>query len=409
LASIPALSNATGSENSFFGAEAGEQGNSSGNSFFGNSTGVHNTGASNSFFGGHAGELNTTGTANTFIGYQAGDGNSSGSNNSFLGFEAGGGTNSTASDNSFLGYQAGFFETTGTRNSFFGSQAGFSNTTGSLNTFIGYGANLNGAAISNATAIGGLAQVNQSNSLVLGSIAGVNNAIADTTVGIGTSSPLGKLQVVTSNDTDPGSIFNWDSRHFVTGASGNAGGIGMSYDQNNKAGYIEALIPNLSWANLILQSGGGRIGIGTTMPSATLSVNGSADKPGGGSWSVFSDERLKDIKGAFTSGLQAVMHLQPLRYEYKSENALNLKSDGEHIGFSAQALQKVIPEAVTKNEQGYLLVNNDPIMWTMLNAIKEQQVQLETQRHQLEQQQQQIELLKNLFCLDHSNAEICKL
>ena len=74
------------------------------------------------------------------------------------------------------------------------------------------------------------------------------------------------------------------------------------------------------------------------------------------------------------------MQLQPLRYEYKRDNALNLKSEGEHIGFSAQAVRKIIPEAVSQNDKGYLLVNNDPILWTMLNAIKEQQAQIEKLR-----------------------------
>jgi len=70
------------------------------------------------------------------------------------------------------------------------------------------------------------------------------------------------------------------------------------------------------------------------------------------------------------------MQLQPIRYEYKPDNALGLKSEGQHIGFGAQALQKIIPEAVTKNADGYLMVNNDPILWTMLNAIKEQQKEI---------------------------------
>jgi len=121
----------------------------------------------------------------------------------------------------------------------------------------------------------------------------------------------------------------------------------------------------------------GNVGIATTAPTDTLSVNGTASKPGGGTWAVFSDERLKNIKGRFDLGLKAVMQLQPLRYEYKPDNALNLKSDGEHIGFGAQALQKVIPEAVTRNANGYLMVNSDPIIWTMLNAIQEQQKQIE--------------------------------
>jgi hypothetical protein len=46
------------------------------------------------------------------------------------------------------------------------------------------------------------------------------------------------------------------------------------------------------------------------------------------------------------------------------------------VGFGAQALQKIIPEAVTRNSNGYLMVNNDPILWTMLNAIKEQQKEI---------------------------------
>jgi hypothetical protein len=128
----------------------------------------------------------------------------------------------------------------------------------------------------------------------------------------------------------------------------------------------------------------GRVGIGTTAPTDTLSVNGTASKTGGGAWAVFSDERLKNIKGRFTSGLNAVMQLQPLRYQYKPANPLGLNSKDEYIGFGAQALQKVVPEAVTRNGNGYLQVNNDPIIWTMLNAIKEQQKQIEELKGQVQ-------------------------
>ena len=122
---------------------------------------------------------------------------------------------------------------------------------------------------------------------------------------------------------------------------------------------------------------GGNVGIGTSAPDLKLSVSGDADKSvGGGSWQFFSDERLKNIKGRFNSGLKAVMQLQPIRYEYKRDNALGLMSGKEQVGFGAQALQKIIPEAVSKNANGYLMVNNDPILWTMLNAIKEQQKEI---------------------------------
>jgi hypothetical protein len=120
----------------------------------------------------------------------------------------------------------------------------------------------------------------------------------------------------------------------------------------------------------------GRVGIGTTVPDQLLSVNGDASKVGGGSWQTFSDERLKNISGPFKSGLNAVMRLQPLRYEYRPNNPVGITPNGEHIGLGAQAVQKVVPEAVTANANGYLMVNNDPIIFAMLNAIKEQQQEI---------------------------------
>ena len=129
----------------------------------------------------------------------------------------------------------------------------------------------------------------------------------------------------------------------------------------------------------------GRVGIGTSAPDQLFSVNGDASKSGGGSWQTFSDERLKKINGSFDSGLKAVMRLQPLRYEYKADNALGIEPVGERIGVGAHAVQQVIPEAVTKNAQGYLMVNNDPIIWTMLNAIKEQQKEIVELKRQIRQ------------------------
>ncbi|MCB0534616.1 MAG: tail fiber domain-containing protein [Lewinellaceae bacterium] len=116
---------------------------------------------------------------------------------------------------------------------------------------------------------------------------------------------------------------------------------------------------------------GGTVGIGTVAPAFTLEVNGTAGKPGGGSWSNASDKRLKDINGDFTRGLAELEQLQPIYYHYKKDNAIGLPSDPQYIGLIAQEVQKVIPEAVETDKGDYLFLNNDPIIWTMLNAIKE--------------------------------------
>ena len=121
----------------------------------------------------------------------------------------------------------------------------------------------------------------------------------------------------------------------------------------------------------------GNVGIGTAAPDQKLSVNGEASKVGGGSWATFSDVRLKNINATYNAGLKEVLKLQPIRYNYKADNPLNIPDDCEHVGFSAQDVQELIPDAISSNREGYLMLNNDPIMWAMLNAIKEQQAQIE--------------------------------
>ena len=187
--------NTSGSANAFFGSSAGLN-NTIGvnNSFFGSSAGIkNNTGGNNAFFGYNAGFANTTGGANAFFGNSAGPANTTGTNNSFFG-QAAGPENTTGSNNAFFGNNAGFTNTTGSNNSFVGTFAGQTNTTGSNNSILGAQVDMKNG-LTNATAIGFQAFVGQSNSLVLGSIKGVNSAAADTNVGIGTTTPAYKLDV----------------------------------------------------------------------------------------------------------------------------------------------------------------------------------------------------------------------
>ncbi len=130
---------------------------------------------------------------------------------------------------------------------------------------------------------------------------------------------------------------------------------------------------NGAYAPLYLNRDGANVVIGGSDNGYRLHCNGSAAKPGGGSWSNPSDINLKNINGSFNHGLSELLQLSPVAYNYKPGNVLDLPSNKEYIGLVAQEVQKVIPEAVETMGSGYLALNNDPIIWTMLNAIKEQQ------------------------------------
>lgn len=191
-------------------------------------------------------------------------------------------------------------------------------------------------------------------------------------VGINTQSPDTDFHIST-----PGQAFTTVGQLLISDSADENRQLRFGYDTALEAGWIQASKIGTSFEPLLLNPNGARVGINTTAPDQPLSVNGNASKTGGGSWAVFSDERLKTVKGQFNTGLKALMQLQPLRFEYKQDNALNLKADGEQVGFGAQSLQKIIPEAVSASDRGYLMVNNDPIIWTMLNAIKEQQKEIQ--------------------------------
>ena len=206
-------------------------------------------------------------------------------------------------------------------------------------------------------------------------------------VGVGTASPNLKAEVFgsaglpVSSGTTPTGIARFSQ-------SGGAGVIDFGFGGASGAGWLQATSSadlSIEFA-LLLNPNGGNVGIGTSAPTDALSVSGNASKSAGGTtWAVFSDERLKNIKGTFNSGLKAVMQLQPLRFQYRPDNGAGLKSEGEHVGFGAQSVQKVIPEAVTKSSNGYLMLNSDPIIWAMLNAIKEQQKEIVELKRQIRQ------------------------
>ncbi len=97
-----------------------------------------------------------------------------------------------------------------------------------------------------------------------------------------------------------------------------------------------------------------------------------------------SDARLKDLGAPFTAGLATIAKIEPLHYRFKPGNALHIPSDAVHVGVSAQALQAALPEAVTQRSDGYLGVSQEPVVWALVNAVKELQAENEALKARVE-------------------------
>ena len=361
----------TTSTNTSVGIGAGVASAPWSNSFFGYFAGANSSSVNaklNSFFGESAGRSNISGAENAFFGYNAGY-NSLGGYNSFFG-SAAGFANTNGDDNSFMGHSAGAGNETGTGNSFFGSSAGYANQSGSSDTYLGKwttGAD----ALTNSTAVGANAYVAQSNSLVLGSIAGVNYGTADTNVGIGTTAPSDRLTVKTATNTY--GIVHTDGSITVgtfVGGAGQGGYLGTRTNHplhlfaNNGAAALT--IDTTSRVRIV------NLGSGGSIPLCRNSSNQIS--------SCSSSLRYKTNVAPFGLGLNLVRQLRPITFDWKDGGAHDL-------GLGAEEVARVEPLLATYNEKGEVEgVKYDRVAVVLVNAVGEQQAQLERQQREINQQ-----------------------
>ncbi len=103
--------------------------------------------------------------------------------------------------------------------------------------------------------------------------------------------------------------------------------------------------------NQFLIRAAGGVGIGANNPDAMLTVNGTADKPGGGAWTVFSDARLKKNIEPLTGALNRLLELRAVTFEYKDPQSIH-ELPGVQIGMIAQEVEKVFPDWVDTAPNG---------------------------------------------------------
>ena len=330
-----------------------------------------NTGSYNTALGDEALPYNTSGNYNTATGNFALLENNTGSYNTAMGYRALQ-QNHSGSSNVAIGNNAlsGIFND---NNTAIGTNTGLNASGGTNCTFIGYQAGIGFANLTNATAIGYNASVSSSYSLVLGE--------PGTNVGIGISNPSYLLHVKGFGENQ----VTIENQFNTTGLLFRGSGNDVARILHNGS-YLEIEdYTTFGWGPIGLVINQGDVGIGTTGPSAKLSVNGSANNATG-VWGVFSDERVKTITGEFTDGLNIIKQIRPVRFNY-NENA-PYKISSEQVGIVAQELEKVAPYMVNKkvyeNFNDLREVNNQAYIFLLINAVKEQQVRIEALEKKLQ-------------------------
>lgn len=93
----------------------------------------------------------------------------------------------------------------------------------------------------------------------------------------------------------------------------------------------------------------------------------------------YSDDRLKTKLGVIENALDKVMSLEGFYYE-ANQTAQDLGFEAKReVGVSAQSVQAVLPEVVKEApiSDEYLTVQYERLVALLIQAIKEQQVQIE--------------------------------
>jgi hypothetical protein len=357
------------------------------------------SGTNNSAFGSWAMTANTSGSANTAVGQGALINSTTTDYNTAVGYFALG--LGTGNLNTALGSQTMDGLITGNSNVDVGSRDLNSEPhfSGSFNTFIGAaggpGGNLNvarlsldsdvtlgahavvgdasftNATISNATAIGANAEASQSNSLVLGSINGVNGAAADTNVGIGITAPMYRLHIGNGN-----SSFRAEGP-----ATAGTGGRAASFGGYGDFG-IDA--PGISNGRFVVKESGA-VGVAVAAPTHIFQVGQGFGNAFADGWSTYSSRRWKTNIQTLPNALAKVEQLRGVSYD--------LKGNGKHeIGVIAEEVGAVVPEIVTYEENGKDAQGVDYTRLTalLIEAVKQQQRQIQNQQQQIRTQQKQI-------------------
>ena len=343
-----------------------------------NNTLVGKLSNSNISFGLYALNPATTGSYNNALGYYSLGQNTTGTYNNALGMYSLY-ANTTGAGNNAIGYYSLGSNSTGNYNSAYGYQS-LQYTTGSNNIGIGYNSAVPTTSGSNQMSIGN-------------SIYGLNindgNASNDL-IGIGVSAPTEALDVngnarIRSVYTNNGAATD---RVVVADTNGNIKTIDRSMINNiyTADGTITG--------NRIVTLNGGNIRFaktGTAITGSLMEVDGKIKTT---AVNLNSDARLKEKVANINQETSFLNNLRPVSYYWNTKGKEKGGDNSLQYGFIAQEVEKVAPNLVNTDADGYKSVNYIQVIPVLVKSLQDHALELQKEKEKNNQQEQRIKALE---------------
>ncbi len=148
---------------------------------------------------------------------------------------------------------------------------------------------------------------------------------------------------------------------------------------------------------------GAKVSFGTQTNAGVFTEAGKFQISGGYALSVFgniwangitynSDARFKNNIHPLEGSLKKIMQLTGVSYQMNIKDfpAKNF-SEGEQAGLIAQEVEKIIPQVVSTGSDGYKAIDYAKMVPYLIEGMKEQQLQIEKQQHQIDELKKLIE------------------
>lgn len=177
--------------------------------------------------------------------------------------------------------------------------------------------------------------------------------------------------------------------------------MSVGFSDHNSGAYNEMVFDNSATNGIKATASDGTNSVSWDLiASSGFTVNGNTTINGSGylssgPWS-YSDRRFKTNIQPVEDALSKITQLQGVYYDLRTEEFKKRNfPQGNQLGFIAQDVEKVVPQVVTTDKDGYKALAYQNLTALLVEGIKDQQKQLDDTKEQLKQKDGQIEELTN--------------